>query len=221
MLRAEAARRDCRLVEVDAGSVTEAELAGFDVVTYPDNVAIALAVAGLLGVGRQDALAGMYAAPPDPGVLTVEAYPAGDLLVRVANLFAANDPESTMINYRMVLGQGAIDHPIRVVINCRPDRLERNRQMGELIGELNPDRVVLIGEPVRSARAGISEAWDGQVTELGGRIGPAELLRGVLDGASDAASLVLVGNIHGQGEVLLEQLAALPHLTTAPTARTN
>ena len=46
-------------------------MAGFGWITFKANVAIALAVAELLGVDRQSALAGMWAAPPDPGVLSV------------------------------------------------------------------------------------------------------------------------------------------------------
>ena len=45
---------------------------GFSWFTFKENVAIALAVADLLGVDRDVALQGMYDAPPDPGVLSVE-----------------------------------------------------------------------------------------------------------------------------------------------------
>ena len=47
---------------------------GFSWFTFKENVAIALAVAELLGVDRGTALRGMWNAPPDPGVLTVERY---------------------------------------------------------------------------------------------------------------------------------------------------
>jgi hypothetical protein len=70
--------------------------------------------------------------------------------------------------------------------------------------------VVLIGEATRSARAAIPADWSGQVVDLGGKQDPEKLLAGVLDGMTGTASLVTIGNIHGQGEVLLEQLAALP-----------
>lgn len=64
VLEREAARRDCRLVVVDPETVTDEEMTGFAYVTFKENVAISLAVARELGVGRRDALRGMYAAPP-------------------------------------------------------------------------------------------------------------------------------------------------------------
>jgi hypothetical protein len=46
--------------------------------------------------------------------------------------------------------------------------------------------------------------------DLAGRRDPSKLLEGVLDGMTGTVSLVTIGNIHGQGEVLLDQLATLP-----------
>jgi poly-gamma-glutamate synthase PgsB/CapB len=210
ILREEAARRDCSLVSVDPSSVTDEQMAGFSWITFKENVAIALAVADLLGVNRQSALAGMWAAAPDPGVLSVQRYQLGRLRLRFANIFAANDPESTLMNIEQLLASRAIERPLHVVINCRPDRVERNGQMGALIPEIAPVRVVLIGEATRSARTAIPSDWRGEIVDLGGRRDPSKLLAGVLDGMTGTASLVTIGNIHGQGEVLLEQLATLP-----------
>jgi poly-gamma-glutamate synthase PgsB/CapB len=209
ILREEAARRNCRLIAVDPESVTDQELRRFSWTTFKDNVAIAITVAELLGVSRRDALAGMWEAPPDPGVLSVQEYHADGKYLRVANIFAANDPESTLLNIQQLEAQGAISRPLHVVINCRPDRVERNGQMGTIISRINPDRVILIGEPTRSARVKIAPDWQDRVIDLGGRVGARELLHGVLRAVDGYASLLAVGNIHGQGEVLLHQLASL------------
>ncbi|SMC67053.1 poly-gamma-glutamate synthase PgsB [Kibdelosporangium aridum] len=214
ILQEEAARRDCKLVAVDASSVTDDQMAGFSWITFKENVAIALAVADLLGVNRQSALAGMWAAAPDPGVLSVQRYQVGSLRLRFANIFAANDPESTLMNIEQLLNSGAIGRPVHVVINCRADRMERNGQMGALIPKIAPERVVLIGESTRSARATIPADWPGKVVDLGGRQDPEKLLAGVLEGMAGEVSLVSIGNIHGQGEVLLEQLATLKQAPT-------
>ncbi|NGN65750.1 poly-gamma-glutamate synthase PgsB [Streptomyces sp. A7024] len=215
ILREEAAARDCRLVAVDAESVTDEEMRGFQWFTFKENVAIAIAVAELLGVGRADALAGMYAAPPDPGVMTVQSFrtPGGNTL-RFANIFAANDPESTLLNIDQLLGLEAIRRPLHVLVNCRPDRVERNVQMGRLIPEIAPDAVYLIGHPTKSARDGLPRQWPGKVVDLGGNSrSPAEIVESVLthvDEAGEAVSLVAIGNIHGQGELLLHDLDRLP-----------
>jgi len=122
-------------------------------------------------------------------------------------VFAANDPESTLMNINQLLDLGAVDRPLNVVINCRPDRVERNAQMGALIPKLQPDRVVLIGEPTRSAA--IPGEFASLAVDLGGRRSGAELLDGLLAAAGPGASVVAVGNIHGQGEMLLDELEKL------------
>jgi poly-gamma-glutamate synthase PgsB/CapB len=206
----EARRRDCRLLVIDPESVSDDEMRGFGWITFKENVAIALAVAELLGVGRQDALRGMRSAPPDPGVLTVEEYQVAGRHLRFANVFAANDPSSTLMNIRQLVSQQLIDRPLHLVINCRPDRVERNGQMGALVPQVDPDGVFLIGDPTRSARSKIPSPWQGRVVDLGGRMSAAALMEGIVQPLGQQASLVAVGNIHGQGEQLLQQLGQLP-----------
>ncbi|SBT50953.1 poly-gamma-glutamate synthase PgsB/CapB [Micromonospora auratinigra] len=216
ILQEEADKRNCTLVSVDPESVTDDEMKGFTWTTFKENVAIALKVAELLGVPRRAALTGMWTAPPDPGVLSVEEYRAGDRSLRFANIFAANDPESTYMNIQQLADQGSIPRPLHVLINCRPDRVERNGQMGSLISRIDPDKVILIGEPTRSARVKIDEKWQGRVVDLGGKLGARDLLDGVLGTIDGFASVLAIGNIHGQGEILLAQLAGLDR-PAAPT----
>lgn len=210
LLKREAARRDCALLVVRPDSVTDEEMAGFSWITFKENVAIALAVAELLGVNRQSALAGMWSAPPDPGVLEVKRHLVEGKLLRVANVFAANDPQSTLMNVRNLLASGHIRRPLHLVINCRPDRVERNGQMGALVADIKPDRVVLIGTPTRSARVAIPQEWQDTIVDLGGTSSATDLVDEVVGGIDEEASLVAVGNIHGHGELLLEQLDKLP-----------
>lgn len=217
ILQQEADKRNCELVAVDAESVTDEEMRGFSWITFKENVAIALAVADLVGVPREKALAGMWAAPPDPGVLQVHRYTVAGRPVRFANVFAANDPESTLMNIELLLERGAIRRPLHVVINCRPDRVERNGQMGALIPRLDPERVVLIGTPTRSALITIPAQWQDKVVDLGGDRPPGELLDGILAGATTEVSLAAIGNIHGQGEVLLEELGRAAPSSASPT----
>ena len=135
VLADEAWRRNCTLVPVDPDGVTDAEMAGFDWVTFKENVALALAVAAHAGVPRDQALCGMYAAPPDPGVLRVERRWFGATELQAVNLFAANDPTSTLMNIELL---DLADRDVQVVINCRPDRVERNAQMGEIVAQIDP-----------------------------------------------------------------------------------
>ncbi|MGO4462469.1 poly-gamma-glutamate synthase PgsB [Streptomyces sp. M-16] len=212
VLQEEADARDCKLVYADPDTVSDEELRGFSWFTFKENVAIALTVAELLGVDRATALKGMYEAPPDPGVLSVERYLApGGKRLRFANVFAANDPESTLMNINQLLDLGAVDRPLNVVINCRPDRVERNGQMGSIVPELQPDKVFVIGHPAKSAIDAIPAEWRDRAVDLGGdqRDGE-EFMHELLGHLGESSSLVAIGNIHGQGEVLLEHLAELP-----------
>ncbi|MFJ2704345.1 poly-gamma-glutamate synthase PgsB [Streptomyces sp. NPDC087428] len=212
ILQEEADARDCELIYADPETVSDEELRGFSWFTFKENVAIALKVAELLGVERETALKGMYDAPPDPGVLSVERYvtPDGKKL-RFANVFAANDPESTLMNVNQLLDLGAVHRPLNVVINCRPDRVERNGQMGEIIPDLQPDKVFVIGHPAKSAIDAIPAEWRDRAVDLGGdRRDPEEFMRELLGGLGPDSSLIAIGNIHGQGELLLEHLSELP-----------
>jgi gamma-polyglutamate synthase len=219
ILREEAAKRKCRLIEVDPDSVTDAEMAGFSWITFKENVAIALAVAELVGVDRQSALEGMWAAPLDPGALSVHEYDADGRRLTVANIFAANDPDSTLMNVRSLAERQLIGRPLHLVINCRPDRVERNGQMGALVADVDPDAVVVIGSPTRSAIAAVPERWRTRVVDLGGNQPAGELLDAIADQVPEEASLVMVGNIHGQGESLLAELEKLPEIPRAAPAQ--
>ncbi|MGQ4383681.1 poly-gamma-glutamate synthase PgsB [Streptomyces sp. SAS_270] len=212
ILQEEADSRNCQLIYADPETVSDEELRGFSWFTFKENVAIALTVAELLGVDRETALTGMYEAPPDPGVLSVERYltPEGKKL-RFANVFAANDPESTLMNINQLLDLGAVHRPLNVVINCRPDRVERNGQMGEIIPELDPEHVFVIGHPAKSAIDAIPAEFRSRAVDLGGdKRDPEEFMALLLQQLGPDSSLVAIGNIHGQGEILLEHLAELP-----------
>lgn len=211
VLQEEADARNCQLIYADPEIVSDEELRGFSWFTFKENVAIALVVADLLGIDRETALQGMYDAPPDPGVLSVERYvgPGGKRL-RFANVFAANDPESTLMNINQLLDLGAISRPLNVVINCRPDRVERNGQMGQIVPDLQPDKVFVIGHPAKSAIDAIPAEWRGRAVDLGGDRDGEEFMHELLDHLGQESSLVAIGNIHGQGEILLEHLAELP-----------
>jgi len=221
ILRSEAARRGTTLIQVDPESVTEDEIRRFPYIAFKENVAIALALAELVGIDRATALGGMLAARPDPGTLAVDTYRAGNRRIAFANIFAANDPASTFMNINLLTERGLIRPPLNVVINCRPDRIDRNGQMGELTGRLTPQRIILIGEQTRSAKVAVPAQLADRVIDLGGPLDFTALIdAAVIDTNGDAAMLA-IGNIHGQGEVLLERMHSLPSLPTAAVRTTQ
>jgi poly-gamma-glutamate synthase PgsB/CapB len=210
ILREEATRRGTALIQVNPNSVGDHEIRRFPYIAFKENVAIALAVAELAGVDRDTALTGMIAARPDPGTVAVQTYQAGQRRVAFANIFAANDPASSLMNIDLLTERGLISSPFNVVINCRPDRIERNGQMGELTGRLGPERIVLIGEQTRSAKAAVPAELADRVVDLGGSLDFTALLDALVADTNGDATLVAIGNIHGQGEILLDRLHELP-----------
>jgi gamma-polyglutamate synthase len=210
ILQEEADKRNCELVAVDPDSVRDEEMERFRWITFKENVAIALAVAQMCGVARGEAMAGMVAARPDPGTVTVDTYDTYRGYLAFANIFAANDPESTLMNIHLLEDRGLLYDPLTVVINCRPDRIERNGQMGELTGRIQPDRIVLIGEQTHSARTAVPGELTDRVVDLGGDLDMDAFLDEVAFGPDGYGWVVAVGNIHGQGELLLSRIAALP-----------
>ncbi|MEU6204803.1 poly-gamma-glutamate synthase PgsB [Micromonospora musae] len=219
ILREEADRRQCNVIAVDPDSVTDAEMRRFRWITFKENVAIALAVAELCGVDRRTALKGMWQAAPDPGVLRVDACAHDGRRFAAVNLFAANDPASTLMNINLLQERGLIGERVAVVINCRPDRIERNGQMGGIIPEIKPTKVFLIGAPTRSALHLIPDEWRDRVVDLDGEHRTGVELRDAiveqLGTGETGTSLLMIGNIHGRGEELLE---ALHSVTVAATA---
>lgn len=207
VLADEARKRHCRLVYANPSEVTDEDMAPFRWFTFKENVAIALAVASEVGISREDSLQGMYDAAPDPGVLTVNRYEIAGKRIRFANVFAANDPNSTLMNVERLLELEQIRPPLFALINCRADRVERNAQMGALVPQLLADKLFVIGHPSRSAIAAVPTDWSGEIVDLGGDDRSAEeVLRSIVSNVQDEASLIAIGNIHGRGEVLLEHL---------------
>ncbi|MFI7576164.1 poly-gamma-glutamate synthase PgsB [Micromonospora sp. NPDC049497] len=213
IVQEEADRRDCHLIAVDPESVSDKEMDGFGWITFKENVAIALAVAEQLGVDRHSALKGMWEAPPDPGALSVARVISDGKKLRFANVFAANDPESTLMNIQQLQDQRLITRPLTMVINCRPDRIERNGQMGDMSGRVQPEKIVLIGEVTKSARMRVPAELQDRIVDIGGKLAPDSLLKAVTEATPADSSIVAVGNIHGQGEVLIHELAGLPGWT--------
>lgn len=209
ILLEEAAKRNCTLVYADPDSVTDQEMAGFSYITFKENVAIALAVAHEMLIPRATALSGMYKANPDPGVLRVDRVAHGGRTFDAVNLFAANDPQSTMANIDLLRDRGQLAPTVSIVINCRPDRGERNAQMGALIERINPASVFLIGSPTRSAYSFIAGSHRDLIVDIDGEhhTGGALLDRIAAELPAGDHSLIMIGNIHGRGEHLLEALA--------------
>lgn len=200
---------------VDA--VTDEDLAGFRYVEHRENVALALAVTEHLGVERSVALSGMWSAAPDPGALfevRVEFFGRQILFV---NAFAANDPESTQRIYDMARARHFEYERTIVIVNCRADRPDRSRQLGEVIPAWSPaDHYLLIGTGTYLfAREAVRQGIDASrlVSAEGERVD--QIFERVVELGAPSALVIGVANIGGDGLELVRFFRNRAHLGKA------
>ena len=204
ILRAACADRDSELVAIDdeaLAGISDDDLAGFGHREHPDNLALALRVCEDLGVERQAALAGMWAAKPDPGVLSEHHLDFFGRRIVFFNGFAANDPVSSLMIWKFAIER----HPDLgrhvALVNCRADRADRSRQLAESIAEwpeVGP--VVLVGSGTtifarEAVRRGMAPT---QIVTVEGA-SAEQIFEAVVELVDDAAMVMGLGNIGGPG----------------------
>lgn len=187
--------------EAEIAAVTAEELQRFSYVEHAENVALALTVCAALGVPRGTALAGMWSARPDPGVMT--AHPLnffGRRLVFV-NGFAANDPESTERVWELALGRFGDMEKRLALFNCRADRPDRSRQLGEAcVGWKPADHYLLMGTGTYIfARAAAEAGLDERKIVFLEELPIAEIFERIVELSGASAMVMGMANIGGQG----------------------
>jgi len=190
----------------DERSVDAAELAGFSYFEHAENLALALAVCGHLGVPRATALAGMHAATPDPGALQRYRVKSGEKRVTFVNAFAANDPDSTLLIWQR-LGLDQEEEGVRriVLANCRDDRLQRSGQIADLLAtRLRADHAVLTGHGTELvAFQAASKGFPGErISDMGG-LDAEQVYERVLELVDREGIVVGIGNIVGLGQEIV------------------
>jgi poly-gamma-glutamate synthase PgsB/CapB len=185
--------------EVDA--VSDDDLRRFSYLEHKANVALALRVCAAFGVDRETALRGMEAAQPDPGALTVHEVEFFGRRLLFANGLAANDPESTGRIWRTVLGL-VPDVARRIALfNCRVDRPDRSRQLGEACVDWpQADHYVLMGTGTYLfARAATRRGLDVRKLVIAENQQASEVFETLVERAGDSALIMGMGNVHGGG----------------------
>jgi poly-gamma-glutamate synthase PgsB/CapB len=185
--------------EVD--SVSDGDLRGFSYLEHKANVALALRVCAAFDVDRETALRGMQAASPDPGALTVHEVEFFGRRLLFANGLAANDPESTGRIWRRVLDL-VPDVARRIALfNCRVDRPDRSRQLGEACVEWPlADHYVLMGTGTYLfARAATKRGLDVRKLVIAENQQASDIFETLVERAGDSALIMGMGNVHGGG----------------------
>ena len=200
MFREIAQQRESEVIVCDPTRVSSDYLAKFPYVLFPDNIALGLGVAQALGIEESVALKGMLKANPDPGVLRLLPLGQGSYFV---NAFAANDPVSTLNIYKRIAEMGYNTDNSVVIMNCRPDRVDRTEQFANsVLPQLNSDILVLVG----GVTAPIQQAYKaGRIPAkhlLNLENMPANSIIRKIEQEFPGRLVFGIGNIHGTGEPL-------------------
>lgn len=124
-LRQNAEARGSRLMYADPALVTDADLAGFNYLSFRENIAIGLAIADILGIPRTTAMRGMWNARPDVGVVNIQRTEWRGKEIVWIPLFAVNDRESTIIGVEALKPYYRADATTIGILNNRYDRADR------------------------------------------------------------------------------------------------
>lgn len=197
------------LLVARAEEVPPGAMDGFSYMEHEENVATALLVTRQLGVPDQVALEGMYKANPDVGACTSKRFIHGGRKIEFANIFAANDLESTITVWQKLrLGQPG-SGPSVALLNLRGDRIDRSLQYAAAIETaLRADHYVLVGGiPDTVLRRFEAQVPTGRIFALG-QSTPEEvfdLIAGLPVGAAseDAIRVGGIGNIGGLGHKIM------------------
>ncbi|QFQ03313.1 Capsule biosynthesis protein CapB [Corynebacterium urogenitale] len=151
VIQEEADLKGAEVVFADPSELSHSLVKKFNYHQFEENVAVALAVAEIIGIDPQTACEGMLSAKPDPGTITVTEVSLSDGKdLFWVPMFAINDWESTVKVFQSVAEESLPQGAARVVaLNNREDRTDRAKMFLDLISsELRDeiDRIVLYGE---------------------------------------------------------------------------
>lgn len=189
--------------ELDA--VSDRDLREFRYIEHRDNVALALKVCGAVGVPRDVALRGMKKAEPDAGAMSDLKLDFFGRNIHFINGFAANDPESTGMIWRMALEKHADVQRRIMIINSRIDRPDRSRQIGEALAEWpRADRYILIGSgSYFLVRYAVKAGIDSRVFTNAEDLETEVIFEEVLKHCKKTTLVMGIGNIAGPGLELI------------------
>ena len=196
----------------EASSVSDYEMKSFNYIEHKDNVALALDISKHLNIDRETALRGMYKANPDAGALNQYSVELQNKKIIFYNGFAANDPQSTLMIWQKLRDENELEGTRIVLLNTRQDRLDRAKQLAEMVGkEINDeaDLLILIGQSTDvvenlSIQFGFKKS---KIVNLGWTEASA-VFENILLNTNIISTIVAIGNIGGMGNSVVEYFSA-------------
>jgi hypothetical protein len=133
---------------------------------------------------------------------------ADGVMVSFFNAFAANDPDSSLMIWRMLRDEAYLAEQRFVLINSRPDRKERSQQLAHLVAtsiSSEIDKVIVMGEPTDAVvRLLQGHGLDSTKIVDVGNAKPEQVLKIILESTHTQSSVVAIGNMGGQGAALVD-----------------
>lgn len=205
MIQKEAEKKGTQVVVSNANSITDDMMCGFSYIEHKENVALALKVVEHFGINPDVALKGMWTAEPDPGVLRRYRIKYFEREIEFINAFAANDPDSTMLIWNKIVAGVPAEWVKIVILVCRSDRLDRSKQLGELIAKkLLSNFYILAGsftDVVEKEVIGLGLSGD-KLFNMGDSP-PDCIFEKVLELTRRRSLVFGIGNIVGYGETIV------------------
>lgn len=201
-------RRNTLTHFIEPQSVSKEEMKGFRYIEHRENVALALAVCEHLKIDRRTALAGMYKAIPDAGVLWCHRVQVSGKTMVFFNAFAANDPDSTLVVWQKIRDEIGFEGSRIVLLNTRQDRLYRARQLAEMVASKLKDEVdylMLMGQSTDVVEhMAIGYGIPKKKVICIGWTTPDMVFEKVLSVTESTSTIVAIGNMGGMGAGTVE-----------------
>lgn len=198
MLKKVADSRKCKLHKIRPTDITAEELDGFHYIEHAENVQLALAVCAEAGIPRDIALKGMQNAHPDPGALKKYKIEDRGKTIQFYNVFAANDPQSTVFVINMVTSHLQDSEKI-IILNSRADRLFRSQQLVDAVKAVDYSYLILTGEIHEKVEAyALAQGIPREKLFALGQPLPEVIYKKVWELTKTEAHVLGIGNIAGQ-----------------------
>lgn len=209
-----ARRRRTKVYVANDKLISEAYLKKFKYMVFPQNASLALAVADALGIDRQTSFRGMLNAHPDPGAAKVWTLPSIGKNVYFINGFAVNDASSTLAMLERINALGYSTENATVIMNCRPDRVDRSQQFADdVLPYMAVKKIIAMGQITQPIVEAHQQGRYIAPEFVNMEDAPIEAILNELRRQEPNSVIFSVGNIHGDGEPLLEALEEISEHT--------
>ncbi len=205
-----AKERGSRVFVTDDSEISDEYLSKFDYRLFDHNCEVALMTARALGIPDEISFRGMLKAHPDPGALRFYHLKGEEKPFILVNAFAANEPSSSLDIWDIISREypDLAQNPI-VLMNCRPDRVDRTQQFIHDFFPQIPNSILLtVGENTREVGKAYKKGKFPNVVEFRDYDGmPADKIIEDIAPLLEGRIVLCVGNIHGiGGEPVLEAI---------------